>query len=47
MTLFALALNTPLTKPENIEAKKGKRFHRLLTSAEIDFVCKKMKENNY
>jgi hypothetical protein len=25
----------------------GTRFHRLLTSAEIDFMCKKFKENNY
>jgi hypothetical protein len=25
----------------------GERFHRLLTSKEIDFVCKKMKESNY
>ncbi len=24
----------------------GKRFHRLLTSNEIDFLCKKFKENN-
>jgi len=23
------------------------RFHRLLTSKEIDFLCKKLKENNY
>jgi hypothetical protein len=25
---------------------KDKRFHRLLTNREIDFVCKKFKENN-
>lgn len=24
----------------------GTRFHRLLTSSEIDFICKKFKENN-
>lgn len=29
------------------ERSKGERFHRLLTSAEIEFVCKKMKERNY
>jgi hypothetical protein len=29
------------------DTHKGQRFHRLLTSSEIDFVCQKMKERNY
>lgn len=35
------------TKPDMVEAQKGKRFHRLLTSKEIDFVCQKIKSENY
>lgn len=30
-----------------VESAKGKRFHRLLTSREIDFVASKIKEQNY
>lgn len=36
---------------DNITSKsyssKGERFHRLLSSKEIDFLCKKLKEDNY
>lgn len=38
---------TTKVKPEDIEEGKGKRFHRLLTSKEIDFVCEKLKSENY
>lgn len=31
----------------NYTKGKNERFHRLLTSSEIDFVCKKLKEENY
>lgn len=30
-----------------LESHKDKRFHRLLTDKEIDFICKKFKENKY
>ena len=38
---FAFRFNHYLVGHEN------KRFHRLLTNKEIDFICKKFKENNY
>lgn len=38
---------TVKTKPEDVEKRRGERFHRLLTSKEIEFVCNKMKESNF
>jgi hypothetical protein len=30
-----------------VENSSGQRFHRLLTSKEIDFLCEQLKKNNY
>lgn len=37
----------PNTMEVDVAARKNSRFHRLLTSKEIDFVCNKMKQNQY
>ena len=44
---FAQLFNSYTFKDEGLNKHDGTRFHRLLTSKEIDFVAKKMKEDNY